>query len=82
MAKARDYKKYGILGIKGKIINCLSNSEEKIADNDEVKLLLKAMNIIPGKYNSDKLRYGKIAICTDSDSDGLGNVMAGERLFA
>ena len=70
MAKARDYKKYGILGIKGKIINCLSNSEEKIADNDEVKLLLKAMNIIPGKYNPDKLRYGKIAICTDSDSDG------------
>ena len=70
MAKARDYTKYGILAIRGKIINCLSNSDEKIADNEEIKLLLKAMNIVPGKYNPAKLRYGKIAICTDSDSDG------------
>lgn len=82
MAKARDYTKYGILAIRGKIINCLSNSDEKIADNEEIKLLLKAMNIVPGKYNPAKLRYGKIAICTDSDSDGLGNVMADERLYA
>ena len=29
------------------------------------------MNIIPGKYNANKLRYGKIAICSDSDSDGF-----------
>jgi DNA gyrase/topoisomerase IV subunit B len=80
MANARDYKRYGILAIRGKIINCLSNSEERIADNEEIKLLLKAMNIIPGKYNSSKLRYGKIGICTDADSDG--RMMADERLFA
>lgn len=70
ITKARDYKKYGVLAIRGKIINCLSNSDEKIADNEEVKLLLKAMNIVPGKYNPAKLRYGRIAICTDADSDG------------
>ena len=70
MAKARDYKKYGILAIRGKMLNALANPDEKIMDNDEIKLLLKAMNIVPGKYNSKKLRYGKIAICTDSDSDG------------
>lgn len=70
MAQARDYTKYGILAIRGKIINCLSNSEEKIYNNEEIKLLLSAMNIIPGKYNSSKLRYGRIAICTDADSDG------------
>ena len=70
MAQARDYTKYGLLAIRGKIINCLSNPEEKIFQNEEIKLLLSAMNITPGKYNASKLRYGKIAICTDADSDG------------
>lgn len=70
MAMARDIKKYGILAIRGKILNCLSNSEDKIFENEEINLLLSAMNIIPGKYNPSKLRYGRIAICTDSDSDG------------
>lgn len=70
MSQARDYTKYGLLAIRGKIINCLSNPEEKIFQNEEIKLLLSAMNIVPGKYDSKKLRYGKIAICTDSDSDG------------
>ena len=70
MAQARDYTKYGILAIRGKIINCLSNPEEKIFNNEEIKLLLSAMNIVPGKYNASKLRYGKLAICTDADSDG------------
>lgn len=53
-----------------KILNCLSHTEEKIFQNEEIKLLCSAMNITPGKYNSSKLRYGKIAICTDADSDG------------
>lgn len=70
MAQARDYTKYGILAIRGKIINCLSNPEEKIFNNEEIKLLLSAMNIIPGKYSASKLRYGRLAICTDADSDG------------
>ena len=70
MAQARDYTKYGLLAIRGKIINCLSNPEEKIFQNEEIKLLLSAMNIVPGKYDNKKLRYGRIAICTDADSDG------------
>lgn len=71
MAMARDIKHYGILAIKGKLLNCLSHTEDKIFDNEEINLLLSAMNIIPGKYNASKLRYGKIAICSDSDSDGF-----------
>lgn len=70
MSQARDYTKYGILAIRGKIINCLSNPEEKIFQNEEIKLLLSAMNIVPGRYDSKKLRYGRLAICTDADSDG------------
>ena len=71
MAVARDIKRYGILAIRGKLVNCLAHTEEKIFENEEINLLLSAMNIIPGKYNANKLRYGKIAICSDSDSDGF-----------
>ena len=70
MSQARDYTKYGLLAIRGKIINCLSNPEEKIFQNEEIKLLLSAMNSVPGKYDPKKLRYGRLAICTDADSDG------------
>lgn len=70
LAQGRDYTRYGIMAIRGKIINALSNPDEKVYENEEIKLLLSAMNIIPGKYDSKKLRYGKLAICTDADSDG------------
>lgn len=70
LARGRDYTRYGLMAIRGKIINCLSNPAEKIYQNEEIKLLLSAMNIVPGKYDSKKLRYGKLAICTDADSDG------------
>ena len=71
MAIARDITKYGILAIRGKMLNCLAHPEEKIFENEEIKLLLSAMNILPDRYDSKKLRYGKIAICVDADSDRL-----------
>ena len=70
IAMARDEKKYGILALRGKMINGFSNEDEKFYQNEEVKLLLSAMNIVPGKYDSKKLRYGKIGILTDADADG------------
>lgn len=70
MSQARDYTKYGLLAVRGKVLNCLSNPEEKIFQNEEIKLLLSAMNIVPGNYNSKKLRYGRLGICVDADSDG------------
>ena len=70
MAQARNVDKTGLMCVKGKIINCLSNDDEKIFQNEEIKLLLSAMNIVPGKYDSKKLRYGRLGICTDADSDG------------
>ena len=70
IAQGRDYTKYGIMAIRGKILNCLTHPDEKIYQNEEIKLLLSAMNIVPGKYNASKLRYGRLAICTDADSDG------------
>ena len=70
IAMARNEKKFGILALRGKMINAFSNPEEKFYENEEVKLLMSAMNIIPDKYNASKLRYGKIGICTDADADG------------
>ena len=67
LAQARDYTKTGIMAIKGKILNCLSNPEEKIFKNEEIKLLLSAMNIVPNRYDGEKLRYGKLGICVDAD---------------
>lgn len=70
IAMARDVKKYGILALRGKPINSFSNNDEKFYQNEEIKLLLSAMNIVPGRYDSKKLRYGKIGICADADADG------------
>ena len=70
VAMARDISKYGILALRGKLLNLFTASEEKIYENEEIKLLLSAMNIVPNKYDSKKLRYGKIGILTDADADG------------
>lgn len=71
MAVARDPSKFGILMLRGKLINALTNKEEKLLKNEEIQLLFKALNISPEeKYDNSKLRYGKVAICVDSDSDG------------
>ena len=71
MQRARDPKKYGILKLRGKIINALSNDFEDVMRNEEVKLLLKATGININNYRESKLRYGKIAICVDADDDGM-----------
>lgn len=74
MSKGRQGKEvdtYGILQLRGKCINALSNSIEDVLENEEVKLLLQALDIVYGRtYNSSKLRYGKVAIASDADSDG------------
>ena len=71
VALGRDTKKHGILRIKGKMLNTLKSEDEKIYQNEEIKLLLYALGIDVNNYNPQKLRYGKIAICADQDDDGL-----------
>lgn len=71
MAVARDTSKFGILMLRGKLINAMSNNEDKLLKNEEIQLLFKALGIVPHQnYKPSDLRYGKIAICVDSDSDG------------
>ena len=68
--KGRDTKMYGVLAIRGKIINSFTNSLEDVLENKEIKTIIYASGINIQNYKRSKLRYGKIAIFTDSDSDG------------
>ena len=70
VAKARDVDNFGLLALRGKLINTLSNPEETYLANEEIKLLLYALGIDINNYNSKKLRYGKLGICVDGDLDG------------
>lgn len=68
--KAENGEHIGILMLRGKAINALANPLEKVLENEEVKLLLQALGLIYGqKYNSKKLRYGKIAISSDAEKN-------------
>jgi topoisomerase-4 subunit B len=71
VAMGRDTKKYGILRIRGKMKNGLKAEDEELYKNEEIKLLLYALGIDINSYHADKLRYGKVAICVDPDSDGF-----------
>ena len=44
LALGRDHTKYGIMAIRGKIINALSNPDEKVYANEEIKLLQNGKN--------------------------------------
>lgn len=71
IAIGRDTKKYGIMRIRGKMLNGLKeDNDEKYYDNKEIELLIYALGIDINHYDSKKLRYGKVAICVDADDDG------------
>ncbi|MCD8210775.1 MAG: toprim domain-containing protein [Prevotella sp.] len=70
IAKSRDYTKFGLLALRGKLINLMNNTEANYLKNEEVKLIQYAMGIDLDHYNPRKLRYGKVGICVDADDDG------------
>lgn len=70
LLSARDYERFGVLALRGKMINVLANQEEKVYSNEEVLLILSALGVSPANYSAKKLRYGKVGICVDGDVDG------------
>lgn len=72
--EGRDW--FGIYPLRGKVLNVRNNKATTIAKNAVVSDLIKIMGLKYGvDYTIDKnfktLRYGKIMILTDSDSDGI-----------
>ena len=71
MILGRDTKKYGVMKLKGKMLNGLKEEDDnKYYENDEIELLMYALGIDVDHYDKKKLRYGKIYICVDADDDG------------
>jgi len=64
--------KYGVFPLRGKLMNVKEMSTKKILENEEISNIKKILGLESGKNytNIDNLRYGKIMIMTDQDTDG------------
>lgn len=77
----RDASKIAVLPIRGKILNCMKASLDKVYANQEIADITRALGLDVDKdtgkliYNPKKLRYNKIVIATDADADASSITM-------
>jgi len=66
----RDY--YGVFPLRGKVLNVRDISLSKMKENEEILHLMQILGLEIGKKykNLKSLRYGKIVVMVDADSDG------------
>jgi len=69
--QARDKDFQAILPLRGKILNTWEVESNGVLASNEVHDLAVAIGCDPGSDRIDGLRYGKIIILADADSDGL-----------
>ena len=69
--QARDRETQAIMPLRGKILNTWEINSETVLVSKEVHDIAIALGIDPGSDNLSNLRYGKICILADADSDGL-----------
>ena len=68
--QARDREFQAIMPLRGKILNTWEAAPDQLFGSQEVHDISIAIGIEPGSADLGKLRYGKICILADADSDG------------
>ncbi|MFC3153113.1 DNA topoisomerase IV subunit B [Litoribrevibacter euphylliae] len=69
--QARNRENQAIMPLRGKILNTWEVDSSEILASQEVHDIAVAIGVDPGAENLEALRYGKICILADADSDGL-----------
>lgn len=69
--QARDREFQAIMPLRGKILNTWEVHSDQILASQEVHDIAVALGIDPGSDDLNNLRYGKVCILADADSDGL-----------
>ena len=68
ITQARNANFQAVFSLRGKPINCYKESRRKVAENEELNLLVSALGIEDSIQN---LRYKNIIVATDADDDGM-----------
>tara|TARA_B100000579_G_scaffold413565_1_gene406333 strand:- start:1452 stop:2153 length:702 start_codon:yes stop_codon:yes gene_type:complete len=69
--QGRDRKTQAILPLRGKVLNAEQATESKVAGNKELSDLVSALGCGSGNnFNESNLRYGRVILLMDADSDG------------
>jgi topoisomerase IV subunit B len=69
--QARDRETQAIMPLRGKILNTWEVDSNEILASQEVHDIAVALGVDPGSSDLTGLRYGKVCILADADSDGL-----------
>ncbi len=69
--QARDKEFQAILPLRGKILNTWEVDGGEVLASQEVHNIAVAIGVDPGSADLGELRYGKVCILADADSDGL-----------
>ena len=68
ITKVRDANNQAVFSLRGKPINCFKEGRKKVAENEELNLLIAALGV---EEDLDNLRYNNIIVATDADDDGM-----------
>jgi DNA gyrase subunit B/topoisomerase-4 subunit B len=69
--QGRDRDVQAILPLKGKVLNAEQAGKAKVLDNKELTDIISALGCgMDDQFDASRLRYGKVILLTDADSDG------------
>ena len=69
--QARDREYQAIPPLRGKILNTWEVASDQVLGSTEIHDIAVALGIDPDNEDLSQLRYGKVCILADADSDGL-----------